>query len=132
MWDQEKEHLDTFNKLIPKHRARPTALLPFWHIAGYALGAGTALLGKEAAMACTVAVESSITEHYNDQIRELTNSDKEVHKELIDVITKFRDEEQEHHDIGLENDAELAPAYQVLSGVIKVGCKTAIWISERV
>ena len=118
MWDQEKEHLATFNKLIPKHRARPTALLPFWHIAGYALGAGTALLGKEAAMACTVAVESSITEHYNDQIRELTNSDKEVHKELIDVITKFRDEEQEHHDIGLENDAELAPAYQVLSGVI--------------
>jgi len=132
MWEQEKEHLATFNKLIPEHRARPTALLPFWHIAGYALGAGTALMGKEAAMACTVAVESSITEHYNDQIRELTNTNKEEHKELIETITRFRNEEQEHHDIGLENDAELAPAYQLLSGVIKVGCKTAIWISERV
>merc|ERR1712240_323397 len=129
MWDQEKEHLAAFGKLIPEHRARPTALLPFWHIAGYALGAGTALMGKEAAMACTVAVESSITEHYNDQIRELTNTNKEEHKELIETITRFRNEEQEHHDIGLENDAELAPAYQLLSGVIKVGCKTAIWIS---
>ena len=64
-------------------------------------------------MACTVAVEASITEHYNDQIRQLANTDPETHRELIETITKFRDEEQEHHDIGLENDAELAPAYQV-------------------
>ena len=84
-----------------------------FEVAGYALGAGTALLGKEAAMACTVAVEASITEHYNDQIRQLANTDPETHRELIETITKFRDEEQEHHDIGLENGAELAPAYQV-------------------
>ena len=76
-----------------------------------------ALLGKEG----TVAVEASITEHYNDLIRELTNSDKEEHKELIETITRFRNEEQEHHDIGLENDKELAPAYQLLSGAIKIG-----------
>ena len=120
MWDQEKHHLATFNKLLPEKRARPTALLPFWNVAGFALGAGTALLGKEGAMACTVAVEASITEHYNDQIRELTSLDSEEHKELIATISKFRDEEQEHHDIGLENDAELAPAYQLLSGGIKV------------
>ena len=82
-------------------------------VAGYALGAGTALLGKEGAMACTVAVEASITEHYNDQIRQLATTDPETHRELIQTITKFRDEEQEHHDIGLEHDAELAPAYQV-------------------
>jgi ubiquinone biosynthesis monooxygenase Coq7 len=65
MWDQEKVHLKKFEELIPNYRARPTALLPIWNIAGFALGAGTALLGKEAAMACTVAVETSITEHYN-------------------------------------------------------------------
>lgn len=65
MWDQEKEHLKEFERLIPKYRVRPTALLPFWNVAGYALGFGTALLGKEAAMACTVAVEDAITEHYN-------------------------------------------------------------------
>merc|ERR1719402_1889137 len=74
MWDQEKEHLAAFDRLIPQHRARPTALLPFWHVAGYALGAGSALLGKEGAMACTVAVEACITEHYNDQIRTLTQA----------------------------------------------------------
>ena len=77
-------------------------------------------------------MQASITEHYNDQIRTLANTDTEEHRELIETITKFRDEEQEHHDIGLEHDAELAPAYQVLSGVIKVGCKTAIWLSERI
>lgn len=132
MWDQEKEHLATFNRLLPEHRARPTALLPFWHVAGYALGAGTALLGKEAAMACTVAVEATITQHYNDQIRQLTAAGPEQHKELIATISRFRDEEQEHHDIGLAEDAELAPAYQILSGAITVGCHAAIWLSERI
>merc|ERR1711915_1093394 len=132
MWDQEKEHLATFNKLIPKHRARPTALLPIWNVAGYALGAGTALLGKEAAMACTVAVESVITDHYNSQLRELISLGEEEHKELIEVIKKFRDDEMEHHDTGLEHDAELAPAYNVLSNVIKAGCKAAVFISERI
>jgi 3-demethoxyubiquinol 3-hydroxylase len=65
MWDQEKHHLKEFEKLIPKYRVRPTLLLPLWDIAGFALGAGTALLGKEAAMACTVAVEDVISDHYN-------------------------------------------------------------------
>lgn len=132
MWDQEKEHLRTFNEYIPKYRSRPTVLLPFWHVAGYALGAGTALMGKEAAMACTVAVEASITEHYNDQIRTLLEDDPQVNSELLKTITKFRDEEQEHHDIGLANDAELAPFYKAMSNVIKTGCKTAIWLSERI
>merc|ERR1719436_550703 len=132
MWDQEKHHLATFDKLLPEHRARPTALLPFWHVAGFALGAGTALLGKEGAMACTVAVEASITEHYNDQIRQLAGRDKEAHAELLATITRFRDEEQEHHDTGLAHDAELAPAYQLLCGSIKVGCRAAIWVSERI
>ena len=90
------------------------------------------ILDNEAATLPTFPVEASVTKDYNDQIRELANSDKEAHKELIETITKFRDEEQEHHDIGLENDAELAPAYQALSGAIKVGCKAAIWVSERI
>ena len=72
-------------------------------------------------MACTVAVEASITEHYNDQIRQLANTDAEEHRELMETIIKFRDEEQEHHDIGLENDAKMAPAYKLLSGAIRVG-----------
>ena len=113
MWDQEKEHLDTFSKLMPQNRARPTALLPLWDVAGFALGAGTALIGAEAAMACTVAVEATITEHYNDQIRTLTTAGQEEHGELIATISRIRDEEQEHHDTGLE-------------------CKAAIWLSERV
>jgi len=132
MWEQEKVHLATFDTLLPKYRARPTALLPLWHLAGFALGAGTAAMGKEAAMACTVAVEASITEHYNNQIRTLIEDDPELHQELIETITKFRDEEQEHHDIGLDEDAEQAPAYEALTAVIKVGCKGAIWLSERI
>jgi len=136
MWDQEKAHLAKFEELIGEYRVRPTVLHPFWKVAGYALGAGTAMLGKEAAMACTVAVEESITKHYNDQLRELLalyeESGDEKHNELMKIIAKFRDEEMEHHDTGLEHDAEKAPGFMFLKGSIQVGCKAAIWLSERV
>ncbi|XP_038064243.1 5-demethoxyubiquinone hydroxylase, mitochondrial-like [Patiria miniata] len=132
MWDQEKHHRATFERLIPEHRVRPTALLPIWNIAGFALGAGTALLGKEGAMACTVAVEESIGGHYNSQIRELLEDDPEKHAELLKIIKQFRDEELEHLDTGLEHDAEQAPMYSALSTVIKTGCSAAIWLSERI
>jgi len=134
MWDQEKNHLATFERLIPEYRVRPTAFLPLWNIAGYVLGAGTALLGKEAAMACTVAVEETITDHYNDQLRELLELEggSEKHKALMDIIHQFRDEEMEHHDTGLANDAELAPAYNILKNVIQAGCYGAIKISEAI
>jgi len=85
-------------------------------------------------MACTVAVEDAITEHYNNQIRELmaSSSDLTENKELLDYIQKCRDEEQEHLDTGIANDAEKAPAYTLLTSAIKTGCKTAIWLSERI
>ncbi|XP_066589809.1 5-demethoxyubiquinone hydroxylase, mitochondrial [Prorops nasuta] len=130
MWEQEKVHRAKFEELIRKHRVRPTALVPLWNIAGYVLGAGTALLGEKAAMACTVAVETVIVEHYNDQLRTLMESDEEVDKELLETIKKFRDEEQEHHDTGLDHGAEQAPLYQTLTNVIKFGCKAAIGISK--
>jgi len=132
MWDQEKHHLATFEKMMPEHKARPSALLPFWHVAGFALGAGTALLGKEAAMACTVAVETAICDHYNKQLRTLEADTGADHSQLMKTISQFRDEEQEHHDIGIEHDAELAPAYQLLKGGIQLGCVAAIWVAERV
>ena len=133
MWDQEKHHFKTFSELIPKHRTRPTVLTPIWNVAGFALGAGCALLGKEAAMACTVAVEETITEHYNNQIRELLELEESKDRnELLATIKQFRDEEMEHHDTGIEHDAEQAPAYKALKSVIQTGCHAAIWLSERV
>ncbi|XP_039741383.1 NADPH-dependent 3-demethoxyubiquinone 3-hydroxylase, mitochondrial [Pteropus medius] len=130
MWDQEKDHLKKFSELMVTFRVRPTVLMPFWNVVGFTLGAGTALLGKEGAMACTVAVEESIAHHYNNQIRTLME-DPEKYEELLQVLKKFRDEELEHHDIGLEHDAELAPAYAVLKKVIQAGCSAAIYLSER-
>ncbi|TKS69146.1 5-demethoxyubiquinone hydroxylase, mitochondrial [Collichthys lucidus] len=111
MWDQEKKHLQKFNEILAENRVRPTALLPLWNIAGFVLGASTALLGKEGAMACTVAVEESISEHYNSQIRALMEKDPERYTELLQVIKEFRDEEMEHHDTGLEHDAETVLTY---------------------
>lgn len=131
MWNQEKRHRAKFEELIRKYRVRPTVLTPLWNIAGFALGAGTALLGERAAMACTVAVETVIVEHYNDQLRTLMEKTNEnIEEEILETIKKFRDEEQEHHDAGIDHGAEQAPFYQALTNAIKFGCKTAISISK--
>jgi len=125
---QEDAHLDTFNRLVADRRVRPTALLPFWHLAGFALGAVTAALGEKAAMACTVAVEETIDEHYAAQVRDLG----ETEPALRDTLERFRAEELEHRDIGLAHGAEQAPGYRLLSAAIKTGCRVAIRLSERV
>ncbi len=128
MQAQEQVHLDTFADLIARRRVRPTALLPLWHLAGFALGAATAAMGARAAMACTVAVEEAIDEHYQAQVVELGNTEPD----LVATIETFRAEELEHRDIGLANEAELTPGYQMLRAAIKLGCKVAIGLSERV
>tara|TARA_B110000014_G_C19909367_1_gene470546 strand:+ start:168 stop:746 length:579 start_codon:yes stop_codon:yes gene_type:complete len=128
MADQEQEHIEKFQELIITERVRPTALLPLWSIAGYTLGAGTALLGEKAAMACTVAVEKVIGEHYNEQILLLENDQKK----LKSTIKKFAADELEHHDIGIAHDAEKAPGYKLLTKVIELGCKTAIAVSKKI
>ena len=125
MQQQEQVHLDTFNTVLADRRVRPTALLPFWHLAGFALGAATAALGERAAMACTVAVEETIDAHYTAQIGQLPQSP------LRGTLEKFRAEEREHRDIALANDAERAPGYRLLSAAIRTGCRLAIRLSER-
>ena len=128
MQAQEQEHLDTFSRLIAERRVRPTAMLPIWHVAGFALGAATALLGHRGAMACTVAVEEAIDEHYRAQ-EAILGEDEAA---LSETIARFRAEELEHRDIGLANEAEQAPGYRLLSAAIKAGCKLAIKVSERI
>jgi len=130
MLDQEKAHLETFDGLIAERRVRPTALMPLWHVAGFALGAATALLGEKAAMACTVAVEETIDEHYAEQIEALEPYGDEA--ALKETCVKFREDELAHRDTGLEHGAEQAPGYEVLSGAIKAGSRLAIWLSTRV
>jgi len=127
MAEQEQEHLATFNRLIGERQTRPTILSPLWHLAGFALGAGTALLGEKAAMACTVAVEETIDAHYAQQAAQLGDDEAE----LRDTILQFRADEIEHRDIGLAHGAEHAPGYPVLSAAIRAGCRLAIWLSER-
>ena len=129
MAETEKIHLETFNKLMVERQVRPTALAPLWHVAGFALGAGTALMGREAAMACTVAVEEVIEEHYAGQAAQLAEEDE---PELLATVEKFRDEELEHKETALAEGAEEAPAYRVLSAAVKTGSRLAIWLSERV
>lgn len=127
---QEKEHLEFFEKEIVCRKMRPSALSPLWHVAGYALGAVTARMGTEAAMACTVAVETVISEHYGQQLEVLKKNPKE--KKLYAAIKKFKAEEEEHHDIGIDHDAEQAPAYLLLTKAIKAGARLAIEVAKRV
>ena len=128
MADQEQEHIQKFEELIVKNRVRPTALLPIWNIAGYALGVSTALLGKKAAMACTVAVETVIGNHYGEQLSLLADDQRDLKK----TIKKFKADELEHHDIGIAHNAEKTPGYRVLSKFIEIGCKSAIKISKKI
>ncbi len=127
MYEQEAKHLETFERLMVENRVRPTALQPVWHVAGFALGAATALLGEKAAMACTVAVEEVIDEHYASQGGMLEDDQAE----LKETIETFRAEELEHRDIGLEHGAEEATGYEALTGMVKAGSRLAIWLSDR-
>lgn len=128
MLAQEEAHLATFSRLVAERRVRPTVLMPLWHLAGFALGAATAAMGPRAAMACTVAVEEAIDEHYAAQ--EAVLGDDEA--ALRETVQKFREEELEHRDIALAHEAEKAPGYRLLSALIKTGCKAAIAISEQI
>jgi len=133
MWDQEKRHLVVMNKLQAQHQIRPTVLTEVAKMAGFALGAATALMGKEAAMACTEAVETAIGEHYDDQLKEF-ESLPESHPSvplLKNVIRELRDDELEHLDIAIEHHSQRAPAHALLSTVINGGCQVAIEICRR-
>ncbi|MAU40820.1 MAG: demethoxyubiquinone hydroxylase family protein [Kordiimonas sp.] len=125
---QEDVHLDHFNHLITQRGVRPTALTPFWHVAGFALGAATALMGEKAALACTAAVEDVIDEHYREQLDSLGSDEQE----LAETIEKFRQEELEHHDTALDLGAADTPGYELLSGLIKGGCRLAIKVAEKI
>lgn len=128
MATQEQRHLDRFNAMIAERRVRPTLLQPLWHVAGFALGAATAALGPEAAMACTVAIETEIDCHYSEQLEALGKDDPE----LSAAISAFRAEEIEHKATAIAEGAERAPAYPLLSAVIRIGCRTAIALSKRI
>jgi ubiquinone biosynthesis monooxygenase Coq7 len=123
---QEDAHLAAFNDEIAAHQARPSVLQPLWHVAGYAVGAATALLGERAAHACTVAVEEVIDQHYAKQENEL-----KAHPKLKAMVTKFRAEENEHKETALAAGAESTPGYFLLKKAVAAGSKAAIWLAER-
>ena len=125
---QEAEHRRFFDALMAERGVRPTILQPFWNVAGFALGAVTAAIGPEAAMACTVAVETEIDRHYADQLEEIDESEPELRA----TVARFRDEELEHKDTALASGAEKAPAYPVMSAIIRAGCRVAIAVSKRI
>jgi len=125
---QEAVHLARFDRLLTDRRVRPTAMAPLWRLAGFALGAGTALMGDKAVHACTEAVETVIGEHYAAQIEELAEREPELAAELA----AFRDEELAHRDQALEEGAREAPGYGLLAAAIGAGCRAAIKISEKI
>jgi len=128
MAEAERKHLAAFDKLLVERRVRPTVLAPFWHVAGFALGAGSALMGPRAAMACTAAVEEVIEQHYAAQVEKLGDDEAELRQTLVE----FGAEETRHKEIGLAHEAEQAPGFEPLSAAVKRGTRLAIWLSERI
>ena len=128
MMDQEVEHLETFDSLLKERKVRPSLLDPLWGAAGFTLGVVTAAMGPKAAMACTIAVEEVIGEHYQKQADILGEDERELQA----TVERFRDEELEHRDIAVEHDGREARHYSLLRKVIQRGCRTAIKIAEKV
>jgi ubiquinone biosynthesis monooxygenase Coq7 len=128
MAQQERRHLKRFDALMAERGVRPTALQPLWNVAGFALGAATALMSERAAMACTDAVETEIDRHYGQQLAELGDSDPE----LAADIAEFRAEELEHRDTAREHGAAETIGYPLLSAAIRAGCRLAIGLSKRI
>ncbi|MGL9732644.1 MAG: demethoxyubiquinone hydroxylase family protein [Wolbachia sp.] len=126
MEEQEKKHFHYFNEKIKEQKVRPTVLLPVWCILGVSLGVATAIMGRNAVMACTAAVEEVIGEHYKEQVLYLEDG------ELRETISKFRDEELEHRDIAIEHNTESAFSYNILSSLINMSCKAAIYLSKLI
>jgi ubiquinone biosynthesis monooxygenase Coq7 len=125
---QEQRHLDRFDRLMAERRVRPTALQPLWNVAGFALGAVTALMSEKAALACTDAVETEIDNHYGEQLAELGDDDPE----LASDIAEFRAEELEHRDTARAAGATRAVGYPLLTAAIRAGCRVAIELSKRI
>ncbi|MEO7564632.1 MAG: demethoxyubiquinone hydroxylase family protein [Sphingomicrobium sp.] len=125
---QEQRHLDRFDALLAQRRVRPTALQPLWNVAGFALGAATALISEEAALACTEAVETEIDRHYQQQRDALGDSDPE----LASDIAEFQAEEVEHRNTAIANGSANAPGHPLLTAAIRAGCKVAIELSKRI
>jgi ubiquinone biosynthesis monooxygenase Coq7 len=125
---QEERHLNRFNALMAGRRVRPTALQPVWNVAGFALGAVTALMSEKAALACTDAVETVIDRHYGDQLEQLGDQDPELSADIAD----FRADELEHRDTAREAGAAEAAGYPLLTAAIRAGCKVAIELSKRI
>ncbi|MCY4551806.1 MAG: demethoxyubiquinone hydroxylase family protein [Defluviicoccus sp.] len=125
---KEEEHLAAFDALVAERGIRPTALMPLWHVAGYALGAATALMGERAAMACTEAIEEVIDRHYAEQSAALGEDEAELRA----TIDEFRADEIEHRDLAVAHEAHGAPGYDLLTRAVKTGSRLAIWLSIRV
>ena len=124
----EKEHCDYFEKEIKKRNIKPTKFLPLWDLLGVGLGFGSAIIGKKATMLCTASVEEVIDQHYQNQINQLKNDEKELKKKIV----KFRNDELQHKDIAYEEGATKKGFYSIMDKIIKTGSKIAIGISEKI
>jgi ubiquinone biosynthesis monooxygenase Coq7 len=134
MWNEEKHHLATFERLLVSKQGEKSLLSPLWNVGGFAIGFVGAMLGPKVAMATTVAIEKVITEHYNDQIRTLVSNPQlaKDNQDLIEIISRFRDDEQHHHDTGLANDAEQAPLYKLIYHGMQLISKASIAVAQRI
>ena len=124
----EKEHCNYFEKEIKKRNIKPTKFLPLWDLLGVGLGFGSAIIGKKATMLCTASVEEVIDQHYQNQINQLKNDEKELKNKIV----KFRNDELQHKDIAYEEGATKKGFYSIMDKIIKTGSKIAIGISEKI
>ena len=128
MADEEKEHLDYFNNLANDRNIQPTKLAPIFEVGAFAMGIGSALLGRKAAYVCTEAVEEIIEDHYDNQIDQLDGVDEEIKKKIM----KFKEDEIDHKNTAINMGSQTAPGYNILRKIVNSTTKAAIFLAERI
>jgi len=128
MAKEEEEHLDYFNTLANERNVQSTKLAPLFEFGAFAMGVGTAILGRKAAYVCTEAVEEIIEDHYEGQIEQLDGIDDGIRKKLI----KFQEDEINHKNTAINMGSKSAPGYNILRKAVSSTTKAAIFLAERI
>ena len=122
----ERRHCATFETALRKRGERSCNLLSLWGVGGTVLGFSTALLGREAILVCTEAVERTVHRHMDEQVAWLASREAG----LATVIGAIREEEVAHLDrAGGARSGSSTTWLRALDRIVAAATELLVWVS---